>query len=102
MRGKLIGVVLWIVLLGTAFVALRYHVVRTRDAVLLVRKPAFSLEDCLVDVRNWRAPDWQKHAALRKALIEAGHGDVVANSLLDDVRGLFQRAPPRPGGRRGT
>ncbi len=71
------------VLLGAAamFIAFRYHIVRTNDNWVGVRKPQASLADAYVDVREWDSAEWMKHTALVKALVRTGQADLVRTSV---------------------
>lgn len=72
------------VLLGAAamFIAFKFHVVRTKDKDwVFVPKPAASLVDAYVDVREWDTAEWTKHPQLIKALVLTGHADLMRESV---------------------
>ncbi len=75
---------------GTVFTAFQFHVVRTDQRVLFVRKPQPDWHDAYVDVRAWTVRDWGDHPTLSRNLLASGHGDVVRRSATDDLfRGFF-------------
>lgn len=75
---------------GAVFTAFQFHVVRTDERVLLIKKPQADWHEAYVDVRNWTIRDWGDHPNLSRNLIASGHGDVVRRSAADEIfRGLF-------------
>jgi len=85
---------LFALVLGTLFgaalmyMAFQYHVVRTPDRVLLVRKQQTSLTDAYVDIRNWSFREWRDHPELARAMFHQGHGDLIESSVEE---GLFRQ-----------
>jgi hypothetical protein len=83
---------------GCVFAAFQYHVVRTQDKWLVVRKQRADWRDAYVDVRGWTYREWGAHRALSNDLIAAGRGDLVTRSAADQLfRGLFDSFRPHPG-----
>lgn len=75
---------------GVVFTAFQFHVVRTDQRVLMVRKPQADWHDAYVDVRGWTFREWGEHPALSRNLLASGHGDVVRRSATDELfRGMF-------------
>ena len=80
--------------LGAAamFGVFRYHLVRAETGWNLVPTGASVPTDVYADVRNWTADDWAKHPQLTAALVEAGHGDLVAKTAATKLANrLLQR-----------
>jgi hypothetical protein len=95
MRKLLLFVVGMIVGGGMVCFAFEYHVVRTQNGVVLIRKKPAGLGDQYVDVRNWRPSDWQAHPQLVEAVVANGHGDLIgpsSNELLHDLLHKFGNA----------
>lgn len=72
------------------FAAFQFHLIRTQQRFLLVRKQQADWRDAYVDVREWSYRDWTNHPRLSENLVAAGHGDVVVRSGADNFfRGFF-------------
>ena len=69
------------------YVAFQYHTVRTADRLLLVPKRQTSLDDFYVDIRDWGHKEWKDHSTLARAMVEAGHAEIVEH---DVKNGLFE------------
>ncbi len=87
--------ILFGVVLGGVFVfmAFEYHVVRTRERILVVAKQRASLRDPFADVRTWTSAQWRDHSELADNLTAAGHGSVIARdpkSFFQDLLGPFR------------
>ena len=50
-----------------------YSVILTREGIVVSRKPAFSLEDVFVDVREWDAADYVANSDITRMLIREGY-----------------------------
>lgn len=75
---------------GAVFTAFQFHIVRTEQRVIFVRKPQADWHDAYVDVRGWTLHEWGEHPTLSRNLVTSGHGDVVRRSATGDLfRGLF-------------
>jgi hypothetical protein len=86
------------VLLGAAamFIAFKFHVVRTKDDWVFVPKPAASLVDAYVDVREWDTVEWTKHTQLVKALVLTGRADLVRQAVTNRWKDkIFGEQPTR-------
>lgn len=57
-----------------------FHIVRSRDDVLLVRKKTGSWQDIYVDIRAFSTRDWRDHKELSQNMVAAGHGKLVGRS----------------------
>jgi hypothetical protein len=95
---RLFALLLGILFGGTLmYTAFQFHVVRTSDKVLLVKKRQTSLQDVYVDIRNWTFREWRAHRPLADALVAAGHADLVRASYNDGfLQDFFSkiRQPP--------
>jgi hypothetical protein len=60
-----------------AALAIGLHIVRAPTGLLAIRKTRPALKDLYVDIRHWTRQDWREHPHLEKALVEAGHQDLV-------------------------
>jgi hypothetical protein len=70
------------------FVALRYHVVRYDEGVLMVaRAPQPAVRSAYVDIRDWGAAMWKQYPEIAIALTEDGHGRVVAEKAAAELLG---------------
>lgn len=90
------GFVLGLVMGGTSvFLTFQYHLVRTDERILLVKKVQPSLNDLFADVRHWDLATWKKHPSLARNLTAAGYGSVVLESaeegVVDDFLQSLQR-----------
>lgn len=88
-RAFLVGLLFGIAI---SFVALRYHVVRHQEGVIVVpRAPQPPLRTIYADVRDWSAAMWQQHAELTQAIIKSGRADLMATGLIENA--LSEAAP---------
>lgn len=92
---RLLLIMLGMCLGGTlVYCGFNYHVVRTSERVLLVPKVQASLSEVYVDPRQWTPRDWQAHPRVARALLAAGHGELVRASasegLLREFFHLFE------------
>jgi len=101
---RLFAVLLGVGLGGAGtFAAFQYHLVRTDQSFLVVRRQRADWHDAYADIRGWSYHEWGAHRELSADLIAAGRGDLVTRSFTDGLfRGLFDsfRDPPageRPG-----
>jgi hypothetical protein len=85
----LFGIVLGAV--GTSALLL-FHVVQTPQGTLFISRSGPVRDPFFADVRNYTPQDWKKHPQLTRALIEAGHAELVENSL---ARGLIEQVRGR-------
>ena len=68
--------------LGTAFVALQFHLVQSHEGFRLVpRTPQPSIGLAYADIRNWTADEWADRPELARALVAHGSTDLVATSV---------------------
>jgi hypothetical protein len=86
------GVIVGGGLVGFAF---EYHVLRTQNGVVLIRKSPAGLGDQFLDVRNWKYSDWQAHPELVQSVVAHGRGDLIgpsSNELLREILHKFGNA----------
>lgn len=82
---------LFALLLGIAFggavmyVGFQYHTVRTADRILLVPKLQTALDEFYVDIRDWGYKEWKDHPTLARAMVSAGHGEIVESSVKSGI-----------------
>lgn len=65
---------------GIVYAAFEYHVVRTKERFLLVRKQKSAWRDAYADVRAWTPREWTDHKELTRNLIADGYGEYVPRS----------------------
>ncbi len=68
------------------YLTMTYHVVRAQDGVHLVRKVPSGWGDTYVDIREFRAAEWNEHKNLVAALIHANQEDLLQDSAMSDLR----------------
>lgn len=73
---------LFAMVLGGVLVAGAYefHLVRTPDSVLLIRKQTPGWREAYVDVRGWKPRDWAAHPRLVRNITLAKRDDVIESS----------------------
>jgi hypothetical protein len=89
----LLGILFGGALMYTAF---QFHIVRTGDKLLLIKKRQTSLQDVYVDIRSWTFNEWKDHRPLADALVAAGHADLVRTPLNGGVREFFSKIRSQP------
>lgn len=64
---------------GGLYCADRYHIVQTRDGLIVVRRavPVY-LRSTYSDVRNWTETKWSQYPELTSALLQAGYHNVLS------------------------
>ncbi len=78
---------------GLSFVALRYHVVRYSEGFMLVpRTDQPPVRSAYADVRDWGTAMWKQYPEVAAALVADGQGQLVADSLTDELLGQFDAA----------
>lgn len=91
---KFLSAVFFMMLGGIlAACAIGLHIVCAPTGLLAVRKTRPAVKDLYVDIRRWTRQDWQKHPDLEKALIEAGHQDLLPHK--SPAEGLLRFNPFR-------
>jgi hypothetical protein len=91
---RLLLFVVGIVIGGAAvYGSLEYHVVRTADGFVTIRKVNPNWSDTYVDVRSFGVEDWTSHKDLVQALIAAKKqqvfGDAAEGPLKEKFSDLF-------------
>ncbi len=90
LAGILIGAILM-------YIGFNYHVVVTEKTYYMIPKKKAQLADVYVDIREWGIQEWARKPALAEAVTAAGHGELVKqsvqNNLLEDI---FRSITPRP------
>jgi hypothetical protein len=95
MRKLLLFVMGMMVGAGLMAFAFKYHVVYSKDGLVLVPKQPAALSDSYVDVRNWKPTDWQSHPEFVHSLISHGRSDLIsapANDLIHDLMRKMDKA----------
>jgi len=80
---------------GLMTFAFKYHVMYSKDGMVLIPKQQAGLSDLYVDVRNWKPSDWQAHPAFVQSLVAHGRSDLIAapaNDLLHDLMRKMDKA----------
>jgi hypothetical protein len=74
--------------LGAAatYFAAGHHVVKTADGTLVVPRTEIAFTDIYVDITAWTPEDFRKHPKLAEALMKDGRGDLVSDSVIDELR----------------
>jgi hypothetical protein len=89
----LLGVVVGALLL---YVAMHYHVVRSKDGIHLVTKRPARLSESFVDIRGFSMADWTAHPQLAGALVQANKQHLLGESAADSIhQSLNQLLPDR-------
>jgi hypothetical protein len=75
-------------------VALRYHVIRYQDGVMLVpRTSQPPLMSAYADIRSWGTVQWKEYPDVAEALVKDGHSKLIAERVAMDLlrsRGTLQ------------
>ena len=75
---RLFAMILGVLIGGGGFYgAHQYHVVRSHDNFLFVRKQRPAFDDAYVDIRKWTPRDWNEHRQLAQNMTASGHGQIV-------------------------
>jgi hypothetical protein len=95
MRKLLLFVMGMFVGAGLMTFAFKYHVMYSKDGLVLIPKSQAGLSDLYVDVRNWKPSDWQGHPDFVRSLVSHGRSDLIAapaNDLLHDLKRKLDKA----------
>ena len=89
--GRLAGILFGIFLGGGfVFFGFHYHVVRTGEGHLFVKKQETAFTDAYVDIRRWNYEDWRSHELLKQGLIKKGRTDLLPRpSLMNPLRHIL-------------
>ncbi len=68
--------ILVVLVVAALYGALRYHVILTRDGLVVERKEALGFDETFTDTRHWGPVDWLKHPRVAKALARRGTIDL--------------------------
>lgn len=84
MIGKLLSTLV-VLAIGAAamWYALAHHIVTTDDGRLFLPKAELGFTDTLIDITDWTASEFNEHREVTQALIDNGHGELVAKSAAD-------------------
>jgi len=91
-------VILLVVLAVAAFAAYwpaRHHVVKTDKGVVVLAKRFLTYTDTFVDVRNWSSADFDAHPDLKRALMDQGYRDVLADVKTKELKATFSNLVER-------
>lgn len=89
-----LGLLVFGVLIGGGLVygAFHYHIVRTSQEWLVVKKQKVQLADFYADVRRWSIAEWRGHPELMHALMQHGRSDLLLpEGSRDFFRGLQRK-----------
>ena len=67
-----------VVLGGLAYGAASRHFVKTDKGAIVLVKRFLTVADTFVDVRAWSSDDFDAHPELKRALVEQGYADLLA------------------------
>ena len=85
---------------GGVYGASKYHIVQAKDGFYMVPKLVSGFEETYADIRGYDFADWTAHPSLAAALIKADRGDLVRqtveNQVKEAVGGLLENAVPKP------
>jgi hypothetical protein len=82
---------------GLSFVALRYHVVRYSEGVMLVpRTDQPPIRSAYADVREWGAAMWKQYPEVAAALVADGQTKLVADAVTEDLIGQIEVDDAQP------
>ncbi|MEW6078695.1 MAG: hypothetical protein AB1724_12835 [Thermodesulfobacteriota bacterium] len=92
---KLITLLVFVAIIGIgAYWAADHHVVKTNKGVIVLVKRYLTYADTHVDVRKWSSADFDAHPELKRAMIEQGYRDMLAEikereirAKMDEMRG---------------
>ena len=98
--GRLLSLGAGILLGGVLmYLSFTYHIVVTEQTYYFVPKKQIQLTEVYVDIRTWDAQEWTRHPRLAEAMIAAGHGELVKQSVQD---GLLEQLSRKIGVREQT
>ncbi len=66
---------------GGLYFAQSFHVLRTNDGLVTIRKTNSTLQDAYVDVRGFTAVDWTERPALSAAVLASDRGDLMQGAV---------------------
>lgn len=73
-----------------------HHVVRAESGYLILKKRFLSFDDTYVDVRKWTSADYDRHPQLKRALVNQGYSDLLADlrrsEIQDSIDEMVKRA----------
>jgi len=89
--GRLTGIIFGVLVGGgVVFFGFHYHVVRTGEGHLFVKKQEVAFTDVYVDIRNWSRADWRSHKLLEQGLIKKGRADLLPRqSIIGPLREIL-------------
>jgi hypothetical protein len=76
---------------GLMTFAFKYHVMYSKEGLVLIPKKQASLSDLYVDVRNWKPADWQAHPDFVQSLAAHGRSDLIAAPANDFLHELSRK-----------
>ncbi len=68
------------------FLAMNYHVVRSKEGLHLIPKIAAKFDQPYVDIRNFTLEDWNRHQALALAIVKSKDSNLLKDSAFDQFR----------------
>jgi hypothetical protein len=76
---------------GVVCFGFKYHIVYSKQGLVLVPKDQAGLNDLYADIRNWKPADWQAHPRLLRSLVAHGRSDLIGMPTPDSLRDLLRR-----------
>ncbi|MBN1883394.1 MAG: hypothetical protein JW885_14600 [Deltaproteobacteria bacterium] len=70
-------VILAVIMLILFGLATNFHLVRTDDDLVVVKKESIGLSDTYVDTRGWSFIEWEEHPALMRTMEANEPGEVI-------------------------
>ena len=70
-------VIIAVVVLMLFGLAMNFHLVRTDDDLIVVKKESLGLSDTYVDTRGWTFIEWEEHPVLMRTLEADRPGEVI-------------------------
>ena len=70
--------IFFLVVVGVvALLALNFHIVKTKEGTLYVKKDKMTFEDTFISIAGWGPSKFEKHELLEYDLLAAGHEKIV-------------------------
>lgn len=91
MKRFLGGVLVAVLILGAVSAGwlYRHHVIRTERGTVVLAKRFLTWTDTCVDARHWTSADFDRHAEIKRVLIENGYRDLLTQVKIREIRQSF-------------
>ena len=70
-------IIIAVIILVIFGLAVNFHLVRTDDDLIVVKKESLGLSDTYIDARGWTFIEWEDHPALMRAMEANRPGEVI-------------------------